>query len=281
MPTCAARLLLAPTLALVLAAPVTRAEEERVEPLMDNSFLLEEAYNQEPGVVQSIVTFTRARGTGAWMAAFTQEWPAPDQRHQLSYTLALADLGGGGGRGLTDVMLNYRYQAAFEEDRYAFAPRLSLIVPSGGDPGAGFRGYGLQVGLPVSTSLAPWLAAHANAGVTWVPSGKTETGHAEHLGYSLGQSFVLMPHPRFNLLLEVLWTGLDSVEGGATRRSQSLTVSPGFRWGLDLPHDVQVVLGLAAPLGVGPSAGDRAVLAYLSVELPFWHPAPEPGEGSK
>src|SRR5262245_48740936 len=62
------------------------AQQPAVErPIQDNSFLLEEAYNQEPGVVQHISFFTYAAESEAWLYAFTQEWPAPgDARHQLS-----------------------------------------------------------------------------------------------------------------------------------------------------------------------------------------------------
>ena len=55
--------------------------------IVDNSFLIEEAYNQERGVVQHISTFSRAVGTTNWVYAFTQEWPVRGQRHQLSYTI--------------------------------------------------------------------------------------------------------------------------------------------------------------------------------------------------
>jgi hypothetical protein len=244
---------------------------------MDNSFLVEEAYNQEPGVVQQILTFTRdTTGSGAWLASFTQEWPAGGQAHQLSYTLLYEDWaasgGSAGGRGLSDLLLHYRYQAAFEEGRLAFAPRLSLVVPTGGPDGggSGFRGLGLQTNLAVSTTLAPALVTHSNLGATWVPSG---AAGASFVAINAAQGFVWLPHPRFNVLLETVWTSTDSVAGGVTTRRQSLLISPGLRWGVDLPRDVQVVLGVAVPLGVGPSAGERAVLGYLSVELPFWHPA--------
>jgi len=56
-------------------------------PLQDNSFLIEEAYNQEAGVVQNIVNGLWSRGSEDWLLTFTQEWPVPDQRHQFSYTL--------------------------------------------------------------------------------------------------------------------------------------------------------------------------------------------------
>ncbi len=58
-------------------------------PIRDNSFLIEEAYNQEWGVVQHVGTFRRVRGSAGWGATFTQEWPAPGERHQVSYTVPM------------------------------------------------------------------------------------------------------------------------------------------------------------------------------------------------
>lgn len=58
-----------------------------VEPgIQDNSFLVEEAYNQNFGVVQHISSFTRFWDSKDWNYSFTQEWPVPgDERHQLSW----------------------------------------------------------------------------------------------------------------------------------------------------------------------------------------------------
>src|ERR1041384_3024217 len=90
-----------------------------VDGIMDNSFLVEEAYNQEPGVVQHI--FTASYGVKqlagpddkAWNPTFTQEWPVFSQRHQFSYTVPYYFLESGGQSkdGLGDILLNYRYQA--------------------------------------------------------------------------------------------------------------------------------------------------------------------------
>src|SRR5262245_31125265 len=83
--------------------------------IQDNSFLIEEAYNQGFGVVQHISSFTRLWDSKDWIYTFTQEWPVPgDARHQLSYTLAFQHAGdfAGSGAGIGDVLLNYRYQLA-------------------------------------------------------------------------------------------------------------------------------------------------------------------------
>src|SRR5205807_8489329 len=62
--------------------------------IQDNSFLVEEAYNQEFGVVQHIQTFQRLWNSKDWAYTFTQEWPVDaNPRHQLSYTLVSAHSG--------------------------------------------------------------------------------------------------------------------------------------------------------------------------------------------
>ena len=45
--------------------------------IQDNSFLVEEAYNQNFGVVQHISSFTRFFESKDWNYTFTQEWPVP------------------------------------------------------------------------------------------------------------------------------------------------------------------------------------------------------------
>src|SRR4029078_4316463 len=87
----------------------------RAQDIADNSFLIEEAYNQEAGVVQHISTFSRPHGGGAWNYAFTQEWPLGGITKQLSYQLPMVTPAGGSGAGIGDVALNYRYQLVARE----------------------------------------------------------------------------------------------------------------------------------------------------------------------
>lgn len=64
-----------------------RGDEPRpIEGIEDNSFLIEEAYNQEQGVVQHIfnaahISDSRRQG---WSFNFTQEWPVFSSDHQFS-----------------------------------------------------------------------------------------------------------------------------------------------------------------------------------------------------
>src|SRR5919198_4945506 len=82
-----------PTIFLLLAYQASlvtlRAGEPLAKGIQDNSFLVEEAYNQEPGVVQHIVNvpINLTNGAREITPSFTQEWPIFSQLHQLSYTL--------------------------------------------------------------------------------------------------------------------------------------------------------------------------------------------------
>ena len=73
---------------------------QRIE---DNSFLLEEAYNQEAGVIQHISTFQYDL-MRSWNYSFTQEWPVPNQKHQLSFTIPVRQ---SFSVGIGDILLNY------------------------------------------------------------------------------------------------------------------------------------------------------------------------------
>lgn len=113
---------------LILFSGPTAAEE--VKKIQDNSFLLEEAYNQEDGVVQHIQVFQYLKKTKDWQYTFTQEWPVPKQAHQFSYSIPVAHLHNDDTTGLGDILLNYRYQAVMQ-GRVALSPRFSLVLPTG------------------------------------------------------------------------------------------------------------------------------------------------------
>src|SRR6185436_8207277 len=64
------RTIVSAALFLLLSAPLRGQEPARIA---DNSFLIEEAYNQEAGVVQHISALALVEG-GNWAYGFTQEW---------------------------------------------------------------------------------------------------------------------------------------------------------------------------------------------------------------
>lgn len=244
------------------------------KPIQDNSFLLEEAYNQEKGVVQHINAFMRRRN-GDWVYTFTQEWPVLSQKHQLSYTIPVQRIGKtpDGGRGSGDIALNYRYQLIGSGDtRVAIAPRFSLLLPTGDDKkGLGAGATGFQMNLPASVVLSDHLVTHWNAGTTYTPSAKDALGEKANLNdFNLGQSFIWQPSSVFNVMLETIWQSEESVIAPRlTERSSTAFVNPGIRWAHNFKSGLQIVPGIAVPIGIGPSRGDRGVFFYLSFEHPL------------
>jgi hypothetical protein len=275
--TAAALAILPVFLALGLAAARAQEREESAAPaalahIQDNSFLVEEAYNQDPGMVQHIMQYALTRDSGSWLGTFTQEWPVGGIRHQLSTTLAYARTDGG-ARGLGDFAINYRYQLVGDADAaVAVAPRFSLYLPFGDwrrDLGAG--AYGLQVNVPVSTVFSPKWVAHWNAGATWTPSARDDTGdRANTAAWNLGASIIYTGSPIGDAMLETVYSRFQIVRGRHATSSDAFAfVSPGVRWAWDFPSGLQIVPGVALPVGFGPSGRTWQVLLYLSFEHPF------------
>lgn len=238
--------------------------------IQDNSFLLEEAYNQESGVVQHINTFALSSGE-AWGYSFTQEWPLGGIRHQLSYTLPV-ERSEGAGTGLGDVALNYRYQLAGNpEARAVAAPRFSILLPTGDEEeGRGAGAVGFQVNLPVTLVLSNELVTHWNAGTTITPSARNPVGNqATTTGFNLGASAIWLLRPSFNLLVETLWLSEESVVGqGSTVRDETAVLSPGLRLAFDVGA-LQIVPGIAYTIYVTPDDAEDEAFLYLSFEHPF------------
>jgi hypothetical protein len=251
------------------------AEPASGSPIQDNSFLVEEAYNQESGIVQHINTFTRVWNSNAWVWTFTQEWPVPYHwKHQLSYTLSTTKPDQDHPAGFGDLLLNYRYQIiGTGETRIAVAPRITVIAPTGSwHDGTGYGGTGIQTNLPASIVLSKTLVAHSNLGGTWVPNARNTTGDtATSYGYSAGQSLVWLAKPRFNVLLESAWSSAHVVSGhNATQTQDTFWLVPGVRWAHNFKSGLQIVPGIAWVAGAGPSSGQNGVFLYLSFEHPLW-----------
>jgi len=265
------------TLAFLLATTGSRARQPPKEaPIQDNSFLLEEAYNQEPGVIQHISTFSRLQQSGDWVYTFTEEWPVGGLAHQLSLTAPvqrLASSPDGGRRGFGDVALNYRYQALGDGDSaVAFAPRFSLLLPTGNHrQGRGNGHLGFQANLPLSVVLAERLVTHLNLGFTHTPHAEDLLGNQADIStWNVGQSFIWLARRDVNLMFELAYTSGDVVAGPGLRQpAQSAYIAPGIRWAWNLPRGLQVVPGLAAMVGVGPSRGETGIFLYLSFEHPL------------
>lgn len=261
---------------IATAHPAPAPAERNVDGIMDNSFLVEEAYNQEAGVVQHI--FNAAYSVDqlggpddrSWNLAFTQEWPVFSQAHQFSYTVpySFARSGGVSGDGVGDVLLNYRYQAHFDEKSLrAFAPRLSLVLPTGdAQRGFGEDTLGYQVNLPFSTALGDKWFVHLNAGTTFLPDAASAAGR-DLWHYNLGGSAIYAATREIHLMVELLGVWNESLNpGGGLRHEFASVISPGARKAFNFHNGSQLVLGVAAPIGLTGSAPDYGVFLYVSFE---------------
>jgi hypothetical protein len=237
--------------------------------IQDNSFLIEEAYNQERGVVQHISNLVRPPDGDSWAYTFTQEWPLGGIRHQVSYTLPVRhDVD---GTGLGDVGVNYRYQLIGNPAAsVVFAPRLSFFLPTGDlEAGRGTGGVSLQTNLPLTLVLLPQVVTHWNAGLTLTPTAKSDTGNeATAASFNLGASAIWLVRPSFNLMVEALWLSVESVGTAGTTRNNAMLLNPGFRAAFDVA-DLQIVPGLGYTFDVGSSSDEEALFVYLSLEHPF------------
>jgi DtxR family Mn-dependent transcriptional regulator len=264
----ASKVLVHVTVAAMLLLAVAAAASAQAEPfeILDNSLLVEEAFNQEPGIFQNIFGIRAADGDG-WEAAFTQEWPVFTQTHQFSYTVGA--LGADGARGMADLMINYRWQAVLESaSSPAFSPRVSLILATGdAERGFGSGGPGWQVNLPFSKQFGDTYL-HWNAGFTHVPAADAETREHNLLSPHAALSGIYRLRPMFNLMLESVVEFEQLVEGDQKRRETTVTLSPGFRTGWNV-GDTQTIVGFAVPVAISGDSTSAGVFGYFSYELPF------------
>jgi hypothetical protein len=252
---------------LLSAEPLAKA-------IQDNSFFMEEAYNQEPGVVQHIINMPAffTAGSKEISLNFTQEWPIFSQTHQFSYTIPYTFTEN--QNGLEDIRLNYRLQALMEGERTpAFAPRFSLVTPAGdSSKDFGHDRLGYEINLPFSKIVSDRVTLHFNAGGSFFP----DVNDRDLWNYNLGGSAIYAVTDNFNLMLESVANWEQDVDP-ARNVDQTVValVSPGARYAFNLPNDLQIVLGAAAPIGLTSDSPDWGLFFYLSFEHPFMRTQPE------
>lgn len=258
------------------AALAGDVEDRPVDGIRDNSFLVEEAYNQEKGVVQHILTgyYAVDELPGADFRnlnlGFTQEWPVFSQDHQFSYTIPynFTRVDDQSDNGLGDILLNYRYQAYFnEENLMALAPRVSLVVPTG-DTSLGYSDdtVGFQANLPFSTALGDRWYLHLNAGLTYLPDSALAQ-ERDLMHYNLGSSLIYAATKDLHFMLEWVGYWIHFGEPGIARDRDFVSlISPGVRKAFNFSNGAQLVLGLAAPIGITSESPDYGAFLYASFE---------------
>jgi hypothetical protein len=236
---------------------------------------VEEAYNQDPGVVQHIFNVLyNLRSPRDVQFSFTQEWPVLSQKHQLSYTIP-AVFQEGGPDGLGDIFLNYRYQLFNEDDWAAVSPRISIIFPTGNnDKGTGFGTTGAQINFPVSKRWTNHFITHFNVGGTFLPNVKQtlSTGILAKktlLFANVGLSLGWLATKHFNVMLEYTTNFNSEIDDfGNLHRFNQYTVNPFFRGSIEVGK-LEIVPGISFPFTWNDGVFQPGVFFYLSFEHPF------------
>ena len=270
------------TLALIVVSSLAIAQQHGQgiqsisgydEAIEDNSFLIEEAYNQEPGVVQHISNATYFPTPQKNLVyTFTQEWPVFSQAHQFSFTIPYEFLNGNTINGPGDILLNYRYQLFESNDWAAVSPRISFILPTGSEnKGLGMGAFGVQVNLPVSKRISNDLVGHFNAGFTVLPDAGSPGGGATATlsSFSIGASAIWLATYHLNFMIEALAnSGKEFDEMGGTVRTTEYILNPGVRYAIDI-GSLQIVPGVSLPVAFSEGDSQTGWFFYLSFEHPF------------
>lgn len=281
-----------------------KAAKEGPRHIRDNAFLVEEAFNQEPGDVQHIFNWLnfwdrspegRTRDFGFF---YTMELPLGTQKHQFSFTTLFIsafedpnDASATNQGGVSDTFLNYRYQLLADDDFLWCAPRLSLIVPTGDERfGLGTGQLGYSFNLPISR-YGDSFDFHFNGGFTLVPNVSafltteiegpgfelpagaqpptrtTRSPRHDLYGYNLGASAYWKPRTDLHLFVEALALLFDQInDQGSRDRITQVFVNPGVRYAVCQLDQVEWVIGVSVPVGLTRDTPDIGVFAYMSIE---------------
>jgi hypothetical protein len=253
----------------------------------DNSMFIEEAFNQEAGIIQHISNLIIDDGNVIY--AYTQEIPLADVKHQLSFGIsynsfkapeAIQQFGNAQflTKGIGDLFINYRPLLLGKNAWALVIPRFTLIAPTGDARyGFGVGGWGGQFNLAVTKRLAKKLVMHYNAGYTAFSKadfyGLDTEGTPMFVrernlsAKNVGASVIWFVTPRFNLMAEYVCNfQQEFFDQGDIVSNRNVVINPGFRFAVDIGK-VQIVPGAGVPLNfVNGSFRNSAAFVYLSIE---------------
>ena len=242
------------------------------EPVEDNSFLAEEAYNQEPGVVQFINVYQKSSRTKDWSYVFINEIPIVSQTHQFSYEIPYSYIELIDKTEVGDIKFNYRNEF-YRSDVLVATGRLSWISSTGNSKngmGSGSNGY--EASLITSVKVNNQWVQHWNVGAAFTPKAKNTIGdQADNTKFFWNLSNVYIFTDNLNFMLEMSNNiEQETIANDVSSWSTTTLVSPSLRYAFDVA-DWQFVPGLARPFLVGENANsDDQILAYFSIEGKMW-----------
>jgi hypothetical protein len=251
----------------------------------DNSMFIEEAFNQEAGIIQHISNFI-FNGRD-FVYNYTQEIPLADVKHQFSFGVSYASLQKPTDiqvnrnyitSGLGDIFINYRPMIWGKNDWALIIPRFTVIVPTGNARyGLGVGSWGGQFNLAVTKRLNSKITTHYNAGYTlmmkadhytYSEDGTPELAYEKNQGSkNIGASAIWLVKPKFNFMLEYVATfGKEMQDDGSLTNLNTYLINPGFRFAVDIGK-VQIVPGAGFPLNFSNGTfQNTGACIYLSIE---------------
>lgn len=240
----------------------------------DNSFLLEEAFNQEWGVYQFIQKYQTAQVAKGYEYSFENEIPITDKVHQFSYGFSHGRPDENGHGAISDTTLNYRWQP-LNKDGMLISERFGLIVPTGRvNKGAGNGVYGFEFMQAATLTINDRFINHWNMGFSVLPNAKTQDIDKRRTisTFSAGSSLIYLWSDNFNILLEgLLESGQSMNPDGSKSAETSFTINPGARFAMDFEwKDTQIVPGISFPTDLINGPTEHGVLVYLSIEPKFY-----------
>ncbi len=264
-------------LILLLCMPALAEGESGIK---DNSFFIEEAYNQGSGEVQHLFT-TEIN----WMKvdeeteqetgfSFSQEWPLFGHAVQGAYGISTDE-----DVKSFEVGVELRWQW-IENEKWAVAPTVEGEAENLGDGNNNER-YAFGVGLPVSYIANEKWNLHGNLGVGYSPDpsskiytdpcGNCPVVYEDATTFGYGASAIYALRNNFNMMLETFFeTEIVSNRFKDASKPTTLGVlSPGFRYAVNFPGDKQWVMGVGVPIGLTDDSSDYGVFLYMSFEHLF------------
>jgi hypothetical protein len=246
----------------------------------DNSFLIEEAFNQRMGVLQHIFNVNvNDFGSRDVTYSFTQEIPLTDESHQLSYSLNYqshnpTDSSSGVVSGLSDIYVSYRPLLS-DASRWAMViPRFTIILPTGKSAdGLGGGAFGFQFNLAITKRISNKLMTHYNFGYTkffkydsyaFINGEHTLAYERDLTDPNAGMSIVWSARQKVNFLLESVISRNGFIQNnGVVGHAWHHIVNPGVRFSINTKQ-MQLVPGISYQLDV--NSKERGVFLYFSIE---------------
>ena len=251
------------------------AQGEYPEPISGNTFLIEEAFNQDARVVQHILKFSFTRPSDENLIFFAQEWPLFSHDHQIGFSFSYFWLKKDENPYFLfgTLTLDYRYQLLDDGNWAAMAPRISLVVPHRKNYPYGNIGY--QLNMPVSKRVHDKWIVHVNAGVMLQPKVDVNLPEKKNIySYHAGAGLFWLLHPKFNITLEWLSEFRDEYDWDEDwdeeiKKNKSIHwINPGVRFAFRV-GPVEFVPGFCVPLQVHGKKKPKTAYLSVSMEHPF------------